>query len=77
MRSLSRYLYKESIVRILVKLLGKEEQIMDMDIYELRELIDDLGYDLSDLEDIEILAHCTGTCDYCQGTCSKCQSGGK
>ena len=50
---------------------------MYMYIYELRELIDDLGYDLSDLEDIEILAHCTGTCDYCQGTCSKFQSGGK
>ena len=30
---------------------------MEMDIYELRELIDDLGYDLSVLEDIEILAH--------------------
>ena len=50
---------------------------MDMDIQELKELIEDLGYDLSDLEDIEVLAHCTGTCDYCQGTCSKCQSGGK
>lgn len=50
---------------------------MDMDLEELRELIDDLGYDLSDLEDIEILAHCTGTCDYCQGTCTQCQSGGK
>ena len=29
---------------------------MDMDIQELKELIEDLGYDLSDLEDIEILA---------------------
>ena len=50
--------------------------MMGMDIYELKELIDDLGYDLCDLEDIDILAHCTGPCDYCQCTCTKCQSGG-
>ena len=50
---------------------------MDVGIQELKELIDNLGYDLSDLVDIEILACCTGTCDYCQGTCTKCQSGGK
>lgn len=49
---------------------------MDMDLYELKEFIDQLGYDLSDLEDIEILARCTGSCTYCQGTCQKCQSGG-
>lgn len=50
---------------------------MDMDIHELKDLIHDLGYDLSDLEDIEILASCSGSaCNYCQGTCTKCQSGG-
>lgn len=36
-----------------------------MDIHEFKELIDDHGYDLSDLEGMEILAHCTDTRDYC------------
>ena len=44
---------------------------MDIGIKELKGLIAALGLDLSDLEDIEILAKCTGTCEFCQGTCAK------
>ena len=49
--------------------------IKNMGAVELKELIDELGYDLSDLEDIEILAKCTGTCERCQNTCTTCQNG--
>ena len=51
--------------------------LMDIGIKELKGLIAALGLDLSDLEDIEILAKCTGTCEFCQGTCVKCQSGSR
>lgn len=47
-----------------------------MDIEELKELIEELGFDVSDLADIELLASCTGTCDKCQSTCQNCVSGG-
>ena len=49
--------------------------IKNMGAVELKELIDELGYDLSDLEDIEILVKCTGTCERCQNTCTTCQNG--
>lgn len=42
-----------------------------MDIYEFKQLIKDIGCDLFDFKDIEILSHCTDTCDYCLGNCTK------
>lgn len=49
--------------------------IQKVGLDELRQLIDTLDYDMSDLADIEILAACTGTCSTCNGTCQKCNSG--
>ena len=47
-----------------------------INIDELKGLIEELGFDISDLSDIELLASCTGTCDKCQSTCQNCVSGG-
>ncbi|MBQ8496239.1 MAG: hypothetical protein IJ489_02140 [Clostridia bacterium] len=47
---------------------------MDLKLDELRELIDELGYSLNDLDNIEILAACTGVA--CQQSCQPaCQPG--
>lgn len=50
-------------------------ELQKVSLDELRNLIDTLDYDLSDLADIEILAACTGTCSTCNGTCQKCNAG--
>lgn len=49
--------------------------IEDLTLDELSDLVSEMGYDISDLEDIEVLASCSGTCTYCEGTCQNCQSG--
>ena len=50
-------------------------EIQSIGLEELKQLIDSLDYDLSDLYDIEILAACTGTCSTCNGVCQKCNAG--
>ena len=50
-------------------------EIQSIGMEELKQLIDSLDYDLSDLADIEILAACTGTCSTCNGVCQKCNAG--
>lgn len=54
--------------------MAKNISIEDLTIAQLQDLIDELGYDVSDLTDIEILAGCTGTCVQCNGTCMRCVS---
>ncbi len=49
--------------------------IENLTLDELAELVNEMGYDVSDLEDIEILAACSGTCTTCEGSCENCQSG--
>lgn len=49
--------------------------IKNLTLSELSSIVNEMGYDLSDLEDIEILAACSGTCTKCQGSCQNCQSG--
>lgn len=50
-------------------------KMQNIGLEELKQLIDSLDYDLSDLSDIEILAACTGTCSTCNGVCQKCNAG--
>ena len=54
--------------------MAKKINVEDLTITQLQELVDKLGYDISDLSDIEILAGCTGTCIQCNGTCQQCVS---
>lgn len=49
--------------------------IKNLTLSELSSIVNEMGYDLSDLEDIEILAACSGTCTKCQNSCQLCQSG--
>lgn len=48
--------------------------MMELELDELRELINELGYSLDDLNNIEILAACTGVS--CANSCQpSCQPG--
>ncbi len=49
--------------------------IENLTLEELAELVHEMGYNVSDLEDIEILASCSGTCTKCQNSCENCKTG--
>jgi hypothetical protein len=47
----------------------------DYSIKKIKETIKELGLDVQDLDDIEILASKESELYKCEGTCVKCQSG--